>query len=71
MRPRPVYFLPFNLIEILSLYSHQVLLKVQICFRVLFVLYAYSENTPKVFYRSSRIRQKYLIVFGECAKSLI
>ncbi len=30
-----------------------------------------SENTLKVFYHCWRILQKYLIVFGECAKSIL
>ncbi len=36
-------------------------LKVQICFGVFLFLYAQYENMPKEFYRSRRIRQKYLI----------
>ncbi len=32
--------------------------------------YAYFENIPKVFPRSLRICQKYLIVYRECATSL-
>jgi hypothetical protein len=32
--------------------------------------YVYFENTPKVFYPTRRIRQKYLIIFGQGAKSL-
>jgi hypothetical protein len=44
--------------------SHQAVFRVQVCFIVFLVLHANSENTLKVFYRSWRIRQKYLIVFG-------
>jgi hypothetical protein len=39
-------------------------------FQRILSLYAFFENTPKEFYRSQRIRQKYLIIFGNCAKSL-
>jgi hypothetical protein len=46
------------------------MLKLQICFTVVLILKAHLENAPKVFYRYLRIRQKYLIAFRECAKSL-
>jgi hypothetical protein len=46
------------------------MLKVQISFSVFLILYAFSENTLKLFYRRPRIRQKYLIVFGLRQKSL-
>ncbi len=42
----------------------------QICFNVFLILYSYSENTLIVFYRSRRVRQKYLIVCAECTKIL-
>jgi hypothetical protein len=43
----------------------------EIFYSVFLVLYANSENTLKVVYRFWRLRQKYLIVFGEWAKSLL
>jgi hypothetical protein len=43
---------------------------VQICFSVVLILLAHLENTPKVFYRSLRIRQKYLLAFRKRTKSL-
>ncbi len=39
-------------------------------YSVFLVLYANSENTLKVVYRCWRLRQKYLIVFGEWAHSV-
>jgi hypothetical protein len=43
---------------------------VQIRFSVVLILLAHLENAPKMFYRSLRIFQKYLIAFRECVKSL-
>ncbi len=40
--------------------SRTQLLKVQICFSVFLNFYACFENMPKEFYRSRRLRQKYL-----------
>jgi hypothetical protein len=65
------YIIPrFDFFEKLSLKSHQALLKVQICFSVVLISLAHLENTPKMFHGCLRIRQKYLIAFRECAKSL-
>jgi hypothetical protein len=49
-----------------SLKSHQALLNVQIRTSVFLILSAFSVNTLKVFYHCQRIRQKYLIILGEC-----
>jgi hypothetical protein len=59
-----------------SIFLHTVPLKSPGIFRSaifcssIFLIYAYFENTAKEFYRSRRIRQKYFIVFDDCAKSL-
>ncbi len=70
VRPRPIYNPPFNFSKYRSLKSHQTLLKVWICFSVFLILYSYSQNTLKLFYRSRRTRPKYLIVFGDCATKI-
>ncbi len=43
------------------------MLKAQICFSVILILYALSENTLKLFYRGLRMRQKSLGAHGDYA----
>jgi hypothetical protein len=70
------FFQDFTKIEFLAIrfsqytvpLSIQALFKVQTCFNVFLILYAYFEHKPKSFYRSRRIRQIFLIIFGNCAK---
>jgi hypothetical protein len=43
------------------------MLKAQICFSVILILYVFSENTLKLFYRGLRLRQKSLGAHGDYA----
>jgi hypothetical protein len=68
--------LPFR---VFSIYAKSILFKRQLpgvvesvkLFRRILYSSANSEDTLNVFYRSWRIRQKYLIVFRECARKFL
>jgi hypothetical protein len=50
--------------------SSVIIAEHEFLFSVFLIMYAYSQNTLKAFYRSRLERRKYLIAFGECATEI-
>jgi hypothetical protein len=67
---KPLYNLPFDFFEILSLYLHQARLNVKLSLCVFLFPYAYMENTRKESLRIWRMREKNLCTWRKCIKNL-